>query len=395
MATVLSLHKTSLLVGVVTFAYAAIVRRERLGARSLCVAFLLLTVGSTVAGWGEMGILAWPSWRLFTLVIGAVAYGALWIGLAEFETRRVRARRWLVMIYPVVLTGVALATGFDADNATRAAVFNLTAVAAYAMSARAMAVGYRHELLPARLLLSAVLAIQGVTHLATVLGVLGLYDGYPRPVDAFMIAIVMNFAIAVAVILLAQERVARELVDMATVDVLTGAYNRRHFFAVTPARCAAGDAALLVDVDHFKAINDGHGHAVGDLVLKAIAGRIRDAIPDPTRHARLGGEEFVVFVPAAGPERAMALAERIRAAVAVPAPAADGLPPRITVSIGVAVSAADGEALDQLVVEADRALYDAKRAGRNRCVLAGAWSDVPPPEHAADGSVVRRGSRGI
>ncbi len=395
MATVLELYKTSLLVGVVIFAYAAIVRRERLGAPPLCLAFLLLAVGSTVAGWGEMGILTWPSWRLFTLVVGAAAYGALWIGLAEIETRRASARRWLVMTYPAVLVVIALATDFDADNGIRGAVFNLTAVAAYAVSGRAMAAGYRQEPLPARLLLSAVLAFLAVTHLASALGMLGLYDGIPRPVDAFMIAIVMKFGLAVAVILLAQERVARELVDMATVDVLTGAYNRRYFFAVTPARCAAGDAVLLVDVDHFKAINDGHGHAVGDLVLKAIAGRIRGAIPDPTRHARLGGEEFVVFVPAAGPERAMALAERVRAAVVVPAPAADGLPPRITVSIGVAVSSADGDVLDQLVIEADRALYDAKRAGRNRCVLAGVWSGAPPPEHAGDGSVVRRGSRGV
>jgi diguanylate cyclase (GGDEF)-like protein len=133
----------------------------------------------------------------------------------------------------------------------------------------------------------------------------------------------------------------------------------------------------MIDVDHFKAINDQHGHLGGDAVLKEIAGRIDHVIRGSDTGARFGGDEFAVLLAGAGLAEARKLGERVHQAVAsVPVPLGAGRQASITLSIGVAAArpaagTRDFATLaDQLVAAADAALYRAKRAGRNRVEAA-------------------------
>ena len=130
---------------------------------------------------------------------------------------------------------------------------------------------------------------------------------------------------------------------------------------------------MLLDVDHFKAINDSHGHAAGDVVLQGIAGRIMGTLRGVDTAVRLGGEEFVVLMPNATLSQSLAAADRLREEIAQKPFAISGeegsIP--VTVSIGV-VNAAAGEAdLAALLERADKALYRAKAEGRDRVVVAG------------------------
>jgi two-component system cell cycle response regulator len=170
---------------------------------------------------------------------------------------------------------------------------------------------------------------------------------------------------------------------LATTDSLTGLMNRRAFVAATHRegdRCDRTGAALsvlLLDVDHFKQINDRQGHASGDAVLAALG----ELLPLQARPyditARWGGEEFVLALPNASEIDACGVAERIRRAVeSASIPAANGDPMSVTVSIGVAHRRA-GEALDSVVDRADRAMYAAKTSGRNRVCAATSVDESP------------------
>jgi diguanylate cyclase (GGDEF)-like protein len=126
----------------------------------------------------------------------------------------------------------------------------------------------------------------------------------------------------------------------------------------------------IIDIDHFKRINDRFGHAVGDDVLKAVAAAMRMACRDSDLLGRYGGEEFAVLLRGIPPAHVAAAVERLRAAVAGVAVAHDGDTIAPTASIGVASLSPDDRDFDKLLIRADRALYEAKAQGRNRVVLA-------------------------
>lgn len=155
-------------------------------------------------------------------------------------------------------------------------------------------------------------------------------------------------------------------------DYLTGLCNRRAFFdaalhEMERSRAVPRPIALiLVDADNFKAINDRHGHPGGDVVLQHLASLLQQACREVDVVARIGGEEFALLLPSTGLERALAVAERLRASVAGSAALVDGMAIAYTVSAGVAVALDGSEGIDVLMRQADRALYAAKRAGRNR-----------------------------
>ena len=166
-------------------------------------------------------------------------------------------------------------------------------------------------------------------------------------------------------------RVLHRLGQQAQTDELTGALNRRgllqHLEAVHAGARAggAGYALLMVDVDHFKAINDQHGHAEGDRVLKAVSASLRGALRSDDRVGRWGGEEFCVLLPRTALHDAGQLAERVAARVAD-----SGSQVRVTVSIGVAEYGPGDTDLQAVLRRADAALYEAKATGRNRVVAA-------------------------
>ncbi len=163
--------------------------------------------------------------------------------------------------------------------------------------------------------------------------------------------------------------------NQAYVDALTGLPNRRYLEelldTVIPRR-RTGDrlGILMIDLDHFKHLNDRFGHAAGDRVLRAVAETISAAVRLEDTPARYGGEEFVVVLRRATGEQAAAVAERIRADIESIAPAELSLTERVTVSIGVAVAEAESSDVRALIETADDALYRAKKQGRNRVVVA-------------------------
>ena len=176
-----------------------------------------------------------------------------------------------------------------------------------------------------------------------------------------------------------EARYQMKLAEGALQDALTGLYNRRHFEERLSSELAAalrhGRAVslILADVDHFKAVNDAHGHLAGDEALKMVAFVLRGAIRKEDVLARFGGEEFVVIARETGLAGGKALGERIRRAVERSRCAWEGHDLGLTVSIGVTVSVGlvefvPGRTERDMLEAADRALYAAKEAGRNRVV---------------------------
>ena len=176
-----------------------------------------------------------------------------------------------------------------------------------------------------------------------------------------------------------QDRLRADLghaLEMALTDPLTGLYNQRYMMRHLRGLLDAGPpselAVLMVDVDHFKTVNDEHGHAEGDRALKAVAETLRGNTRVFDSIARYGGEEFVVVMPGTNPADAMRAAERLREAVELlPFASGNGSRHRLTVSIGVACTGGGPRPPEVLLQAADEALYAAKRQGRNRVATCG------------------------
>ena len=168
-----------------------------------------------------------------------------------------------------------------------------------------------------------------------------------------------------------------QLRQLATTDQLTGLLNRREFdrlLAEEVERALRFEhpfVLVLLDLDHFKDINDQHGHPAGDAVLRTVAARITGAVRTIDRVARIGGEEFAVLLMETSIEQAAAAAQRLVEVVrGEPVSASDGIRLPVTISVGVAVAPTHAKESAALIEAADKALYAAKRAGRNRMVLA-------------------------
>jgi two-component system, cell cycle response regulator len=179
----------------------------------------------------------------------------------------------------------------------------------------------------------------------------------------------------------ALRRANQRLTRLSQIDSLTGLLNRRatHAHLQVELKRAQRDgstiALLMLDLDHFKRVNDTFGHTVGDRVLRRVGRHLRRAARATDSVGRLGGEEFLVVLPATGVAEAQSLAERLRVAIATPA--ADGTLPPVTVSVGVhVVPAPDPSNMEESLRLVDRALYRAKEDGRDRVCLSPAAQDA-------------------
>jgi diguanylate cyclase (GGDEF)-like protein len=221
--------------------------------------------------------------------------------------------------------------------------------------------------------------------LAGPLAVLGYSAAQGRPASAAIAAaLAAVFALVltrVARLIRDVERRAQELFRLSGTDALTGLPNRRAWeesYAAVHRRCATAGrpvAVLMIDLDHFKAFNDTHGHLVGDRLLQDAVRRWQAALRPGDLLARWGGEEFAACLPDCGADEALAVAGRLLAVV----------PDRQTASAGLAVSTADEEPAS-IVERADAALYAAKRTGRARTVVAPAGPRVRSivlPDHSS------------
>jgi len=178
--------------------------------------------------------------------------------------------------------------------------------------------------------------------------------------------------------LLAASRVVdmqRQLERLATTDSLTGALNRGRFMAraadevMRSLRYGRALSAIMLDIDHFKKINDTHGHATGDEAIRSVVRVCRSLVRGADILGRLGGEEFAILLPETPPQGAVLLAERLRRALAVTeVRIPGGVGVTFTVSVGVSALRPGEEAVSALLARADEALYRAKNGGRNRVV---------------------------
>jgi len=177
------------------------------------------------------------------------------------------------------------------------------------------------------------------------------------------------------------KRLREELERQASTDPLTGVLNRRRFMdrAVEEfqraRRYGCVFSLLLLDVDHFKSVNDRHGHAAGDEVLRCIAAVCTEVIRDMDFLGRIGGEEFAFVCPETGSKGAVTAAERIRSAVAATCIDVPSGELKVTVSIGLAEIQPAHVTVDNLLADADAALYEAKDAGRDRVAVCGSAAD--------------------
>jgi diguanylate cyclase (GGDEF)-like protein len=181
------------------------------------------------------------------------------------------------------------------------------------------------------------------------------------------------------------EKARGQAEELSQLDPLTGVFNRRHFFSLAENELARNIrnrhciAAIMLDIDHFKSINDTHGHRAGDIVLQEIAGQIRNTVRTIDIPCRYGGEEFVILLPETDSAAAEAIGWRLKHSIEAMRIAVGEEIITITASIGVAaLSGGDYVEADVLLERADQALYEAKKSGRNRVKRwnAGATSAV-------------------
>ncbi|KQP39843.1 diguanylate cyclase [Pseudorhodoferax sp. Leaf274] len=267
----------------------------------------------------------------------------------------------------------------------RHALLNLFLGAAYLLLAYLAVVGARREKpalrLPMRVLAGTLVLIGLATVARGVLvpwvGLAPLFTG-PAAQAYYTYSVVFSTVLGPSLLWMVFLRLSGRLQELATHDALTGVLNRnglqeamrRHF----GGRPAAPVALMAVDVDHFKRINDGHGHGVGDMVLRGVAQALQAGLRGGDTVARWGGEEFMVCCH--GADGALALAERLRQGIeAVRHPLPGGGSLGCTVSIGVSLPFDRATDWESAARGADQALYEAKRLGRNRVQAA------QPPQH--------------
>jgi len=206
-----------------------------------------------------------------------------------------------------------------------------------------------------------------------------LYKGLEEKDKEKFAILAHQFALA-----LRRLKLYKDIETLAITDGLTSVYTRRYFLErfdeeIKRSRLHKNSLAfLMIDADHFKMVNDQHGHLTGDAVLKEVAHTIQEGVREIDIVGRFGGEEFCVVLPETDLDGARVVAERIRKAAEEKLIKAYDNALHITLSIGISVFPADGKLLEELMDKADWALYRAKSQGRNRVVAFGLY---PPQKH--------------
>jgi diguanylate cyclase (GGDEF)-like protein len=355
------------------------------GVRAWALGFALQAGGALLVGLRSI----YPDVALIPLGNTLIVAGhiAQFVAVKQFLGEAIR--RWpLWLLGATVFVATLFFTYATNSFPARTVIITAGSVIALIATARALFRGASRELIAARytalllLGMAIMLAFRGAYTVASGNTLNTLFAG-----DLFQFVYVSAYVIlsvlsGLAFVLLVAERLRLELERMATLDPLTGIYNRRTFTDLVErelARAARAGSALgliVIDLDHFKTVNDRYGHVAGDAVLRAFVATANGALRKQDLLGRYGGEEFCVVLPGASPAEAVLIAQRLRESVAAsPVPIADRSI-RYTISAGVAHSNRAGLDLDSLVRDADEALYRAKGRGRNQVSLAGA-ADAP------------------
>ncbi len=323
-----------------------------------------------------------PVSRIFGDTAAALALAFLYAGTAIFLERPIRWRLLAIIYVPALLLNV-YGAAVEESMAARVTAYTICAVAACGL----MAHGLIAHISPAQRVVGRFVGgIWLVYAIVCIVRLVGVWDvspdativrvGYPQMMFFGVLQVVALLS-AVGYLLLASQRLQLRLDMLANRDDLTGILNRRAFRTLAQERrlSTSGNASLvlmMLDIDHFKRINDEFGHFGGDEVLRSVAQLVEAKLRCGDIFARAGGEEFWLLSSAIAPAEAAAVAERLRIAVeAHRVKLAEGTV-RLTVSIGVAVFSRDqvGADLRAALERADIALYQAKTFGRNRVIVA-------------------------
>lgn len=256
---------------------------------------------------------------------------------------------------------------------------NIATVLRY-LSASYGTLSSRHGIILANLVMGVSAGIQALYFLSNRQPVLGLSQDMILTIQLLATNLFLLLS-GTFMFALDHERTAERNRDAALRDPLTSACNRRAFERYLTLRLAQKTpdpfALMILDLDHFKSINDRFGHPVGDRVLVAVVAALRDILPPPHFVARLGGEEFAVVLPYADAATARSRAEAVRSAIeACSFTLEDGSPVQVSASIGLYHGDGDGLRISQLLAEIDKGLYTAKDSGRNRIVTVTGVSKV-------------------
>lgn len=302
---------------------------------------------------------------------------AAWAGSRCFDGRRTPV--WALFVGAILWLAACRIPAFYESFEARASGFS----ALYAAYCAAIAVEFwrgRADGLTARyMLIAAHVMLAALYLLRTPLSLIAPPPSQLMAPDLWfglwiLAPIMLGIATAVMVVAITMERAQASLRIAATRDTLTGALNRGALIDTASELLQTRHsqvryvAMLVFDLDRFKQVNDRFGHAAGDLALVAFADVVRSCLRADDLFGRLGGEEFAAVLPGAGEADGLAVAERIRSAFSRCVIEHGGILIRSTVSIGVAATQDGRLGVDQLMAEADRALYRAKDAGRDRVV---------------------------
>lgn len=375
-----------------SFAVVRPQRREGIGLWALAlvlhtITYVLYTLRGSVPDWASI-VLA------NTLLAGTFA-----LGLAAVQQFHGRALPWRRMLLPVLAMAVLFAV-FIGDYRARLMVTGVLAPLQIGMVLWALwwprrpAQWRGAALLSLGLVLQVVLlAVRGMLAATYSIPVEGMMRGNPLQSFTFMAAFVVVILASLGFILMAKDRADADNRYFAVHDELTGAANRRALMQALDRDMAramrTGEpyALLMLDIDHFKEVNDSFGHRAGDQVLRHVVAVMHTRLRAQDLVGRYGGEEFMVLLPDTPLAGAAALAETLREAIAQAPCVYEGRFIPVTVSIGVCGAHLEsGDSGDRLIQAADQALYAAKSAGRNRveCALlprAAAPETMSVPEH--------------
>jgi diguanylate cyclase (GGDEF)-like protein len=345
--------------------YPPSIRGLGLWAKSMVMGFVAGALFATTGLWPPLLSVTLPS--LLVYLSPYVSY----LGTQRFFGVSQKHWPWLLMILLAVLTS-AWFTYVDANFGRRLQLSSFVMVTVCAAHARLMWQRGRHSL-AGQIALGVLIVgagIQVMRFVTTLIYPAGqdVMNASPENViylSSFSFAIVL---LSISQILLATDRLRDDLQHAATHDALTDALTRRYLNDALQrelSRCQRHNrkmSVLLLDIDHFKAINDKLGHQEGDRVLVDFVSQINGYLRSGDLLGRFGGEEFVVLLPETGEDVARIVAERIRAAVEAQGGA--------TVSIGVTTKLPNADTVDALLSRADGAMYRAKAKGRNRVEVA-------------------------
>lgn len=375
--------------------------RERIGP------VITLWVAATAAqpvGWlllSQRGV--WPDW------LSAVCGNAVMLGAWATYTvalRRFAGHRGSPFVpYGLAVLGLSVMVMFTyVVPSVAARIMSVSPISAtiFALGAWALLRGAPRPLSASYTMTIGTLAVGSVLMLSRAVfqalfdpPISTLLAATPLQIGVFVYAALMPVLVSFGFLLMCNDRSQADLERQAAVDPLTGVFNRRALEELVNARLtdlpryARPLSLLLLDADHFKAINDQHGHAAGDQALRALVDAVRPHLRSQDLLGRLGGEEFLVALGGTPASEALMIAERLRCAVATgPLELEDGARLSFSVSIGIASqSERESDDFASLVRRADTAMYAAKHAGRN-CVRLAEWTAVPPTPTAVQSTSV-------